>query len=816
MPNSTDPLDIARYLASSGVPIFLARRSDSYPEGGSDGRGYHLPPRWQRTKPDPAVLDDYEPGMAVCAVMGHEVDGLDLDPRSGGDLPTEYTPKVYGTQRTPSGGVHHLIAPLGVRSKDGVLPGVDVKAGHEGRGIGFLFIAPTERTSHETGEIGQYVWETEPDLTDLQLIGMDDSGSALAELIQSTRINSDGVTTDYTGPEYDQLPHGQQVMADTYVSSRLEVWSEVLKDAASWPDGERDFKGRGWEALTRDFAWTLASFAACPWIGLDDQSARAEFERLLPEPIANDPKCQGKWYEGLVEKASAAPVSTPPWSDFDPTTLDQARAAKMPAVFDDSALSSWMADIGLERKWAWSGATGWLEWNGQKWDAQHEVGAIDAVRRMVWSIKLRAIEYGADKDLMKKVDALQTRRRISDITSLMRGQVQIDPSVLDSHRDLLNVANGVVDLRTGRLMDHDPKYYFTKVSPVEYIPDAQHPDWDQSLKALEPEVVEWMRVRMGQAATGHPASDDVMPIGQGSGSNGKTTFISAIRTALGEFAVTVPDKLLRADPSSHPTELMTLLGARLALIDETPEAAQLDVPRLKSMLGSEVMTARALYKDNVSWAPTHSLMVVTNYVPQIREVDHGTWRRLALVKFDKTFPRDDRFRARLVRGDAARSSAVLAWLVSGAVSWYQSDKVMPPFPEKVKRDTQEWRGEVDVLSDFIADNLVFDPNYSISGMDLMEAINDHLRTLNQHPWSINLVSARLQQNQQFQQAGVRKVKQRRNSTQYPISYREGVASNHPTSPNSLINVWRGIRWAAPSELDAADKVRVDEEQDELL
>ena len=159
---------------------------------------------------------------------------------------------------------------------------------------------------------------------------------------------------------------------------------------------------------------------------------------------------------------------------------------------------------------------------------------------------------------------------------------------------------------------------------------------------------------------------------------------------------------------------------------------------------------------------------------------------------------------------------MLAWLVSGAVSWYQSDKVLPPFPEKVKRDTQEWRGEVDVLSDFVADNLVFDPNYSISGMDLMEAVNDHLRTLNQHPWSINLVSARLQQNQQFQQAGVRKVKQRRNSTQYPISYREGVVSNHPTSPDSLISVWRGIRWAVPSDLDAADKVRVNEEQDELL
>lgn len=795
---TTDPLDVARYLASEGVPIFLARRSESYPEGGSDGRGYYLPPKWQKTVADPAVLDDYKPGMAVCAVMGSTVDGLDLDPRSGGDLPTKYLPQTYGTQRTPSGGVHHLVAPLGVRSKDGVLPGVDVKAGVEGKGVGFLFIAPTERTSHETGEIGQYVWETQPDLTNLSLIGLDESGTALAELVNSNRTSAEGINTDYAGPQYQDLPYNQRAIADSYLESRLEVWTEILEDAAGWPDGERDFKGRGWEALTRDFAWTLALFAACPWIRLDDESARREFDRLLPEVIAQDPKCKGKWYEGLVEKASAAPVESPPWLDFDPTTVDKARTAKMPAVFDDSALSTWMADIGLNRKWAWSPATGWLEWNGQKWSHQHEVGAIDAVRRMVWSLKLRAIEYGADKDLMKKVDALQTRRKISDIAMLMRGEVQIDARILDSHRDLLNVANGVVDLRTGELLPHDPQYYFTKVSPVEYVPGSKHPDWEKSLDALEPEVADWMQVRVGQAATGHPTSDDVLPIGQGSGSNGKTTFISAIRSSLGEFAVTVPEKLLRSDPNSHPTELITLMGARLALIDETPEAAHLDVPRLKSMLGSEVITARALYKDNVSWAPTHSLMVMTNYAPQIRETDHGTWRRLVLVKFDKTFPRDDRFRARLVRGDAARSSAVLSWVVEGAIRWYSAGKSMPEVPEKVRRDTQAWRGDLDTLTEFLESNLVPDPDSAVLSTDLLEALNDHLRSSGQHSWSNVLAASRLKQNLWMLKHGVTKAKQRHRASNFTLSDRPEELPV-PIHGNPVVTVWRGVRWATEED-----------------
>src|SRR5699024_632819 len=104
----------------------------------------------------------------------------------------------------------------------------------------------------------------------------------------------------------------------------------------------------------------------------------------------------------------------------------------------------------------------------------------------------------------------------------------------------------------------------------------------------------------------------------------------------------------------HPTELMSLHGARIALLDETPEVAQLNVQRLKAVLGSEWITARHVHRDNITWKATHSLFVMTNYVPIVRETDKGTWRRLALVKFDKTFPPDDQFRSRMARGEDGR------------------------------------------------------------------------------------------------------------------------------------------------------------------
>lgn len=186
---NAEALNYARYLAEHGVPIFAANPAlDSegnwQPEGGTGGCGYWLPKKWQRTEPDPAVVDTWRRGMALGAVMGHAVDGLDVDPRNGGDVSLDDLPMPtsYGRASTPSGGSHDLLAPLGVKSRDSVRSGVDVKAGQDGEGAGFLFIAPTERLSKVSGEISAYHW-TEP--PNLEAIGDDDdTGTALATMVR--------------------------------------------------------------------------------------------------------------------------------------------------------------------------------------------------------------------------------------------------------------------------------------------------------------------------------------------------------------------------------------------------------------------------------------------------------------------------------------------------------------------------------------------------------------------------------------------------------------------------------------------------------
>jgi hypothetical protein len=332
----------ARYLAENGVPLFLAepamRDGEWDPMGGSGGCGYRLPSRWQRAKADPSVVDEWRPGLALCAVMGHAVDVVDVDPRHGGKASAVAIqseglwPQTYGRQKSPSGGWHDLIAPLNVPRRIGFRPGIDVLTDRS-----FVFLAPTRKMSKTTGEVGAYTWLTPPDLGELALLG-DSTGAWIAQELRQ-QLHSDG--SEYDGPSYDQLNLHEQEAARAHVEAVIKGWAARLRLAADWPEGERDDQGRGWEALSYQSAWSLARLAVHPAYPLTDADAGRTYMELLG-PLADDARCRDKWGEDLLAKAAAKPCETPVWpstpsDDFAPL-LDEG---------DGNPESDWLRVIDL-------------------------------------------------------------------------------------------------------------------------------------------------------------------------------------------------------------------------------------------------------------------------------------------------------------------------------------------------------------------------------------------------------------------------------------------------------------------------------------
>lgn len=315
-------LKIARQLAKSGVPIFVAKPAmhDGKwdPIGGHKNSGYWLPRGWNTLDSvhgQLARLRAYRPGDALCAVMGWALDVIDIDPRNGGTESAQKLPQVevFGVASTPNGGEHRFIRSMNVASRDNVLPGVDVKAGTSaGKGRGFAWIAPTVRLNKVTGEPVAYVWTiVPPKVLDTGIFGGSTTND-LRALVESNR----GPVSVWNGP----------LAADDVVLDRVHVLADRVRFADEGEGNstlnEMAFKvgeyvGAGQIGMETAFRILTDALDSWEFTAGDEQAQRACLVRGL-EQGAGKPRA---WTAGAV---------TGGLEEWHPSSIPEA-----PAVSDD-------------------------------------------------------------------------------------------------------------------------------------------------------------------------------------------------------------------------------------------------------------------------------------------------------------------------------------------------------------------------------------------------------------------------------------------------------------------------------------------------
>ena len=433
--------------------------------------------------------------------------------------------------------------------------------------------------------------------------------------------------------------------------------------------------------------------------------------------------------------------------------------------YTDAHLAGMFASEALEGSYCWTSGLGWLHWTGRRWKYAEKEDVEEVARRWVLGKHKEATENysriiaeGGNGESAwndaKSWKSFLHKSRVDALADMGKGIVMKDASQFDANPDLLNVANGVIDLRTGKLTKHSPEYLMTKMAPVAYIEDASHPDWDKALESIPKEIRDWYQSQLGQGITGYMNPSDLMLVQQGAGENGKSTIVAPLHKTLGDYSLIVSPRALLADASAIPAELAEFQGVRLAFLEELPEGRKLNVTRLKTVVGTPLISARRLYKQPVTFAATHTLIVDTNYLPVVDETDHGTWRRLALIKFPYTWRKckedvcgendrlgDARLRSRLENG-AKQHQAILSWLVDGAKRWYADNKILPDIPQLVLDDTREWRKDADLILSYADERLEFDTTSHVMASDLLADFNAWITSNGHHSWSKETFAAR--------------------------------------------------------------------------
>lgn len=462
---------------------------------------------------------------------------------------------------------------------------------------------------------------------------------------------------------------------------------------------------------------------------------------------------------------------------------------------------------------------GWLEYLGGAWrDVPKNSKVVrDAVRDFMRQRvdDLRAESRAEQAALWKAALNVSHVNGILYFCEAMNG-ILTGHDELDRGPDLVNTRNGVLNLSTGFLGKHNPGLKLTKQTGAAYDPDASSDTWDMLLEAVPEDVRPWLQLRLGQALSGH--TEDSLVLTVGGGQNGKSAFMSAVMRAFGSYAGLVSHRvLLASNVNQHPTELMDLMGLRLALLEETPEEGNLDTHQLKTIIGTPYIAARRMRQDNITFPTTHSLFINTNHFPLVSTTDHGTWRRLVAVKFPYKFvtpvsqnaiaegvPQhvlvegerwgDPDLKARVQR-DADLPAAALAWIVRGALAWYQDRASMHALPAPVAEATREWRADSDVGYQFAEEHLAPAPNHLIPASYMAEKFNEFLEAQGKRKWSARTIAARLPQS--IQAALGREAANEVHKIQ--TRHQLGIASpfdaaRHTLEPGRTIRAWADLTF----------------------
>ena len=356
--------------------------------------------------------------------------------------------------------------------------------------------------------------------------------------------------------------------------------------------------------------------------------------------------------------------------------------------------------------------TGWLYYDGIRWrPAGSDVTRL--AKRTVATIyqECGKAPISQRKSLASWALESESLKRIRAMISLAECELPITADALDRDPWLLNCANGTLDLRAGELKEHDPADLITKLAPVDYDPSAQSPLWDRVLNHALPndDVRHFFQKLAGYTLTGC-TSEDILALIHGPTRTAKGTLQEAIAAMMGEYAITAElDVLAQKDRSGGPRpELTRLRGARMVSIYETSRRMVLSASLVKTLAGSDPVTARSLYKTPITFKPSAKIWTATNHQPRVPADDDALWERIREIPFTVSIPegeRDPSVRSQL--RDPKHGAAILAWAVLGCLLWQVEGLKQP---HEVRAAGRSYRARMDPLARFIEECCIVGPS----------------------------------------------------------------------------------------------------------
>jgi len=375
-----------------------------------------------------------------------------------------------------------------------------------------------------------------------------------------------------------------------------------------------------------------------------------------------------------------------------------------PPEFSDEALALHFAEKhadDLRYVAAWGK---WFVWTGTYWRRDDTLLAFDLVRAVCRAASARVEKVKTKHDLA-------SAQTVAAVERLAKADRRLAATVdqWDTDPWLLNTPGATVELRTGKLRPRRSCDYVTKITAVTPRRGRRR-RWRAFLRRImngDRELIRYLQRVAGYALTGI-TREHALFFCYGIGANGKGVFLSTLTNIMANYATTTPiETFIASNTDRHPTDLAGLRGARLVTAQEIEQGRRWAESKIKAITGGDKISARFMRQDFFEYAPEFKLLIAGNHKPGLRRVDEAIRRRMNLIPFKITIPKNERDK-NLAEKLKAEWSEILYWMIEGCLKW-QKEGLSPP--EAVRAATDAYLESEDAIKMWMQECCTLGPQF---------------------------------------------------------------------------------------------------------
>ncbi len=307
--------------------------------------------------------------------------------------------------------------------------------------------------------------------------------------------------------------------------------------------------------------------------------------------------------------------------------------------------------------------------------------------------------------------------QIAEIQNIIRDKTgYLSADEFDYSTNIINVKNGLYNIKTGEFAEHTPKHLSRIQYPIFYDRTKKCPKFLKFLSSsLEYDVVKISLVLEMMALCF--VSENVIEkafMHVGMGSNGKSVLFNILISMLGKNNITA--KTIH-DFENNRFAAAALDGKSANISADIGKKGIKNTELIKKLIGGDAIDCEKKFKGPYAFTPFATLIFSANELPDVDDSSDGFARKFELIKWSKQFYGNLRDHTiKNIKNNTDEKSGIFNIVCSIAKRLIETNTLR--YESTVEQTRNEWIQEADSVSKFMEKHIVFDPNHFIKKAEL--------------------------------------------------------------------------------------------------